>query len=160
VIALPIIVLTLGALGAGFLGNEIGRMLLIEDLHHPGIAELAPAIVIALLGVMLAWLEFGRRGARQVGFIARVPALQTLFENRWYVDAVYKAVFVRLAVGVAKLCFGAETRGLDAGADKIGEGTVAAGGGMARAHAGRLQFYIGTAIVLVAAAVFYLGLND
>ena len=45
-------------------------------------------------------------------------------------------------------------------ADKVGEGTVAAGLRMARAHSGRLQFYIGTAIVLVAAAVFYLGLND
>ncbi|MHC5026875.1 MAG: NADH-quinone oxidoreductase subunit 5 family protein [Planctomycetota bacterium] len=156
-IRLPIIVLSLGALGAGFLGDRIGHMLGLEHVHHPALLEMAPAIVIALLGVALAWLEFGRRGARQTGFIARVPALESLFVNRWYIDVVYRAVFVRLAVGIARLCFGVETRGFDGAADKLGEGTVAAGAGTARAHSGRLQFYIGTAVVLVAAIVFYLG---
>ncbi len=155
----PIIALTLGTLGAGFLGNRIGHTLLIEHIHHPALAEMAPAIVIALLGVVLAWLDFGRKGARQVGFIARLPAARTLFENRWFIDTVYKAVFVRLAVGFAKLMFGAETRGFDGGADKLGQGTVAAGSQMAKAHSGRLQFYVGTAFVLVAVLVFYLGLS-
>ena len=76
-------------IGVGFLGDRVGHMLLIEHIHHPTIPEMAPAIVIALAGVVLAWLDFGRRGSRQVGFIARVPAVKTLFENRWYVDAVY-----------------------------------------------------------------------
>jgi NADH-quinone oxidoreductase subunit L len=155
-IALPIIVLTVGSLGAGFLGDQIGRELLIEDIHHPAIVEMAPAIVIALLGVVVAWLEFGRRGARQLGFVARVPAIRTLFENRRYIDAIYRATVMRLAVGIAKLCFGVETRGLDGGADALGATTVAAGEGTARAHSGRLQLYIGVAIVLVAAFVLYL----
>ncbi len=156
-IVLPIILLTLGALGVGFLGDRIGHTLLIEDIHHPAIIEMAPPIVIAILGVVLAWLEFGRRGSQQVGFISRVPTVRVLLENRWYIDSVYKAVFVRLAVGVAKLCFGTETRGLDRGADQIGKGTVGAGGRIAWIHSGRLQFYLGAAIVLVAAFVFYLG---
>ncbi|MCB9837989.1 MAG: NADH-quinone oxidoreductase subunit L [Phycisphaeraceae bacterium] len=155
----PILLLAIGALGAGYLGSQIGHLLHIEHMHHPTISEMAPAVVIALLGIAFAWLDFGRRGARQTGLLARVPSIETLFRNRWYLDEFYNAVVVRAALWLASLCFGAETKGLDGGADAIAEGTVQGGEYVARSHTGRLQFYIGTALVVVAALALTLGLT-
>ena len=155
----PIILLTLGAIGVGFLGGRIATLLGIEHAHAPTLAQMAPAVGIALLGVALAWLEFGRTGARQAGFVASFPPVQTLFEKRWYIDEFYQRAFVRPAVGFAKLCYGTETRALDGAADKLARGVVRAGGETARRHIGRLQLYIGAAVASVAVLVFYLAME-
>ncbi len=153
----PILLLVVGSVGAGFLGDRIGALLGIEHIHHPTFVEMAPAIAVALAGVVLAWLEFGRSGARQAGFVSRMPALRTFFERRWYIDEIYERVFVRAAVAIAKLCYGTERDGFDAGADMVADGTARVGATVARGHNGRLQWYVGGAIVVTAALAFYLG---
>lgn len=159
VVVAPILLLTALAAAAGFLGDRIGHILHIDHIHHPSIQEMAPAVAIALAGVLLAWLDFGRKGARQVGIVAMFPSLRTLFEKRWYIDEIYNAVFVRGAVAIAKMCYGTETKGFDQGMDMLGEGTVKGGGAVARSHTGRLQLYIGAAAVVVALLALYLGMQ-
>ena len=44
---------------------------------------------MSVVGVLLSWSEYGRRGASQVGFVERVPVLRELFARRWYLDAFY-----------------------------------------------------------------------
>lgn len=154
----PLLLLAALALVSGYFGEQIGGML-AEHPHHAAIAEMMPAIVIALAGVGLAWFEFGRRGASQLGFVERMPALLDLFRNRWYLDAIYKATFVRFSEAVAALCFTTETRGLDTAADGVAYTTAGAGSTVARSHAGRVQVYIGLAALLVAAAALYIGLR-
>ncbi len=154
----PIVLLTLGAIGLGFLGDSIAR-LLGQSAHHPALAEMAPAIGVACFGVLLAWLDFGRSAAAQNGFVSRMPAVRRLFEQGWYLDALYKKLFVGLAQAIAGLLFGLENRGFDGGADGIASGTRAAGRTAAKAQTGRLQLYIGTSILLFAAAALYIGLG-
>lgn len=153
----PILVLSLFAIFTGFLGERIARALGIEEIHHAALLEMVPAVVIVLLGVLGAWLDFGRRRARQTGVVARFAPAQKLFENRWYLDVIYNAVFVRAAVAIARLCYTTETRGLDGAADGVADGTAEAGAVVARSHSGRLQLYIGTAVALVAILVIYIG---
>jgi len=112
---------------------------------------------VALFGVTVAWLDFGRAAAAQTGFIARAPALEKLFANRWYIDALYEKLFVNGAVGVARVMYGVETKGLDGGADLIAEGTVDTADAVAHTQTGRLQLYIGTAVAVVALISVYLG---
>lgn len=162
--ALPIAVLTVGALIAGFFGGTIADTLAIEfpslgDGIGAQIAHVAPAVAIALLGVAAAYLEFGRKGAAQTGLVSRSPGLHRLLANRWYLDAIYRRTVVALALGVARLMYGTETHGFDGGADKIASGTIVAGRGTARGHSGRLQLYVGGATILVALAAAYLGLR-
>ncbi len=157
---LPILLLAVGAFGAGYVGDWIGHTLHLEHIHHPTLVEMLPAIIIALAGIALAWFEFGRKNSKQAGFIAMLPAVQRLFERRWYLDEAYHAVFVRPALWIASLCFGAETKGFDEGADAIARGTLRSGDLTARGHNGRLQFYIGGAVVIVAALVLTLTLSD
>lgn len=155
----PIVVLSLLAIGAGYLGDRIGALIGVEHIHHPSVAEMAPAAILALAGVALAWFEFGRKGSSQLGFVARVPAALRLFRNRWYIDEIYNATIVRASVGLARLCFVTETRGFDGAADGVAEGTAELGDAVARSHSGRLQLYVGVAGALVGAAALYLGMR-
>ncbi|MBK6847111.1 MAG: NADH-quinone oxidoreductase subunit L [Proteobacteria bacterium] len=152
----PIIVLTALAAVAGLGGAYIGRMAGVTP-EHPHTLGMALAIAVALAGVGLAWLEFGRRGAAQLGFVARVPALQTLFERRWYIDAFYAAVVGRLLDGVSRLCARVEARGLDASVDGMARGTVAGGRAASDVQGGRLQVYIGASVLLLAVACYLVG---
>jgi NADH-quinone oxidoreductase subunit L len=155
----PIVVLSLLAIGAGYLGDRIGALIGVEHIHHPSVAEMAPAAILALAGVALAWFEFGRKGSSQLGFVARVPAALRLFRNRWYIDEIYNATIVRASVGLARLCFVTETRGFDGAADGVAEGTAELGDAVARSHSGRLQLYVGVAGAVVGAAALYLGMR-
>ena len=155
---LPILLLTLGAAGVGFMGDAFGSYLQVEVVHAT-MAEMAPAIAIALAGVAWAWMDFGRRGASQTGFLHRFAGLEALLKDRWRIDALYRATFVRAALGIATLCFGAERKGMDGSADAVGVGAVQAAGVTAASQTGRVQIYVGTAIVVASLLSFYVSLN-
>ncbi|UCG07412.1 MAG: NADH-quinone oxidoreductase subunit L, partial [Desulfobacterales bacterium] len=55
--------------------------------HHTWLPFVA--IGSALCGVALAWLEFGRQGSDQVGFVEKIAPLNHLFAERWYIDRFY-----------------------------------------------------------------------
>lgn len=152
----PIVLLTAGVIAAGWFGDQLGE-LLRHKVHHPGIADMAPAITVALFGVALAYWDFGRKAAAQRGFIARVPALEKLFANGWYIDAFYRATFVRGAKAVARLLFGTEAKLMDGGSDALARSTLQSGMVMAKAQTGRLQLYVGLAALVIGAISFAVG---
>jgi NADH-quinone oxidoreductase subunit L len=147
----PIIFLSIGAIGVGYFGDQIARML-GQVNHHPSIAEMAPAIAVAFAGIAVAYLDYGRKSAAQTGFLSFAKPLKTLFENGWYLDAIYKRVFVGLAQAVAGLLFGVENKGFDGTSDGIGKATVSTGGIASKTQGGHLQPYIGLAVVGIAVA--------
>jgi NADH-quinone oxidoreductase subunit L len=137
-------------------GDTIARLLGAFAVH-PDWAHMAPPIAVALSGVAIAWLEFGRKGASQIGFIRRVKPLHTLFAQGWYVDRFYAAVVQRLLDAVTRACALFESKGLDGLADDVADGTVGGGRVVSRAQGGRLQFYIGASVLFVALACYLLG---
>lgn len=157
--AAPIALLTIAAAVLGFSGAGIAGLLGVE-MHAHGVLDMAPAVIIALCGTGLAWWEFGRSGASQTGFVGRLPAVERLFAQRWYLDQVYRSVFVRPANGVAGLFYDIETAALDSSADGVAKAAVVTGGAVARGQTGRLQMYIGIAAVVIAAAAFYIGFGE
>jgi NADH-quinone oxidoreductase subunit L len=60
------------------------------------------AVGLGLAGIGVAWWIYGARK----GAVPRVPALQTLFERKFYVDELYDAVFYRPAVFLALMLYG------------------------------------------------------
>jgi NADH-quinone oxidoreductase subunit L len=58
--------------------------------------------VLGLAGIGVAWWIYGARKTA----VPRVPALQTLFERKFYVDELYDAVFYRPAVFLALMLYG------------------------------------------------------
>lgn len=75
---------------------------------------------VSIPGVLVAWLEFGRRGAARKGFVERVPALERLFVERWYLDHVYRW-FVKSVVDgfFARLSARNERRVIDETIDRV-----------------------------------------
>jgi NADH-quinone oxidoreductase subunit L len=62
----------------------------------------ALAVALGLAGIWLAWLIYGARKAQ----VPQVPALQTLFEHKFYFDEVYDAVFYKPAVSLSLMLTG------------------------------------------------------
>ena len=154
---LPVLFLAGGACVVGFGGGWISELLGLGAAPQLTIADYAPAVGVALAGLGLAWFEFGRKGASQTGFISKVPVLKDLFEKRWHVDTVYNATFVAGTVGAARGIYVAETEGFDGTGDAIGRHTIEAGATATRLQNGRLQTYIGLAVVFLAAVIIWMG---
>ena len=76
------------------------------------------SIVLAVLGVGVAWFEFGRRAAPQVGFVERLPVLRELFAQRWYLDHAYRRFVDTVIDGLfSKECAKNEDRVINNGID-------------------------------------------
>jgi NADH-quinone oxidoreductase subunit L len=98
-------------------------------------------LLIALAGVGLAWVEFGRKGAKQTGFVDRVPFLRRLFAERWYIDHFYR-LLVDIVVdrGISQLCHQNDRKVIDGSIDGICEGTVESGWVVAFLQTGMIQY--------------------
>jgi NADH-quinone oxidoreductase subunit L len=154
----PVLLLAFGALTLGFVGSRLAAMLGVTPAHHD-IASMLPAIGAVVLGLIVAYFDYGLSGAARRGFIARLPALQNLFENRWYIDEFYRAVFVRLNDALSALFYGIEKRFFDAGFDEFGSSTLKAGNSASRLQNGWVQIYAGATVVLIGLTALYIGLR-
>ena len=111
----------------------------------------------ASAGVAVAWLDFGRAGARRTGFIAAFPPLRKLFENAWFVDAFYARVIDGAVTAVARACAFVEAAVMNGATDGMAFGVGRAGGRIAMLQSGLMQAYISSTVILVAAFLIYLG---
>ncbi|MEJ2222090.1 MAG: NADH-quinone oxidoreductase subunit L [Desulfobacterales bacterium] len=115
------------------------------------------ALAIAAAGVGLAWLEFGRREADRIGFVERIPALNTFFAERWYIDHFYRLCLKYIVYkGLAGFCKQNDDRIIDGSIDGLGKGTVATGRIMSRLHLGMVQYRLLVIfVVLVLLALYF-----
>ncbi|MDA0335632.1 MAG: NADH-quinone oxidoreductase subunit L [bacterium] len=156
--ALPVLLLTVGAAIAGFWGGAIARGLGIDAAHH-SLASMAPAVLVVIAGVLLAWMDFGRQAAARTGFIARIPAVEKLFSNGWYVDAFYDAVVVRATMLIATILHAVENKLFDGSFDRLGFSVLGIGAGATRLQNGWVQFYAGWTVILIGVAAAYFGMG-
>jgi NADH-quinone oxidoreductase subunit L len=96
------------------------------------------AVALGLGGMAVAWAVYG---VRRVA-VPQVPALQTLFERKFYFDELYDALFYAPAAAGARLLGRAVERPLIAGSVKeVADGTRDLGKGFARVQTGLLRTY-------------------
>jgi NADH-quinone oxidoreductase subunit L len=115
------------------------------------------ALAVAAAGAGLAWLEFGREDADQIGFSEKIPALQTLFAERWFIDHFYR-VFLKYIVysGFSNICAQNDNRVIDGGIDGLSKGTVESGRMLSRLHLGMIQYrLLAIFIVMVLLALYF-----
>jgi NADH-quinone oxidoreductase subunit L len=112
----PLVVLALGSLLAGFLGMP-GRLGLMQSFlepvfapadqilgleeHGPGAVDfvlMAVSLLVAMLGIMLAWVMYVKRTDLPGIVGARLKRTYGAVYNKFYVDEFYGATFVRAAV--------------------------------------------------------------
>jgi NADH-quinone oxidoreductase subunit L len=104
---------------------------------------------LAVFGVIIAWFEFGRRAATQVGFAERVPVLRELFAQRWYLDHVYRRFVDAVVDGlISKGCAKNEDRVINSSIDGFCDFTLDSGHLLSFLQFGKLRYNL---IVMVAA---------
>ena len=140
VMLFPLIVLAFFTLILGFCQGYLEKFLLGES--HPHVmnyALLISAVSCALGGIALAWLDWGAKGAKCVGFISKFPALQTFFIQKWYMDHFWRWFLNTFIYGTFSRIFTFnDRRVVDGGVDAVAFSTIGSG---------RLLSFIQTAFV-------------
>ena len=153
VMTIPLFVLAIGAIFSGFLFYDLfvghhwkdfwGDAIFIlpehqamEAAHHvPSIIKLMP-LYVGIGGVALAFIMYIAMPSLPGRVAGMFRPLHQLFFNKWYVDELYDAVFVRPAVKLGRLLW---TRGDQRTIDAFGPDGVSAMVGRLSAVSSRLQ---------------------
>jgi NADH-quinone oxidoreductase subunit L len=167
VMAGPLIILGAVTLALGFFQGPLEAFLAGTHAvseshgagHHAGL--LYAAVGLALAGTGLAWLEFGRKGAAQMGFVERLPALRALFANRWYLDHLYRRLLDYVIYGTFSNLFTRnDRRVIDGAIDGMCRATIGSGRLLSFVQSGMLQYNLMVmfaALALVALGFYFLG---
>jgi NADH-quinone oxidoreductase subunit L len=158
----PLAILAAVTVALGF-----GEKALANFLSQPfGPASPAPqrgwlpytATGLTVSAIVLSWIEFGRRGARQIGFVERLAPVQALFSNRWYIDHAYRWLLDHIVYRVfSRLCTRSDQKVIDGAVDGLGAATAAAGELMSTLHTGMLQHRVLVIFVsIVSLAIYFL----
>jgi len=144
-----------------------------------GASILPIALGAAVLGIAIGYAIYGLGLIRRENWIRALRPIYTLLKNRYYVDELYGALFVRPAVRLAEVCGLFDNRVIDGLVNAVGAGTretamaagdfdnvvvdgavngvaagaVAGGRGLRRAHTGLVQSYM---VAIYAGAVLSL----
>jgi NADH-quinone oxidoreductase subunit L len=108
------------------------------------------ALSCVAFGVVLAYVEFGRRSAERVGFVEKIAPLNNLFAERWYIDHFYRRFLDIFIYGVvSKLLTQNDRKIIDGGIDGLSRGTVEAGRFVSLLHLGMVQYKLLTIFVVM-----------
>jgi NADH-quinone oxidoreductase subunit L len=152
----PLIVLAASAVLLGFFEKPIEGFLTGPQAAGHGGRPLGwlpyVTLVLTLGGILLAWVEFGRRKAPGKGFVERIDSLYDLFSQRWYLDRFYLAFVERVVDrGLSRLCTQNDNRVVDGTIDGLCSTTVKTGRIVSLLHAGMIQYRL---MVIFAVLVF------
>jgi len=157
----PLIFLAAVSLLLGFFRHPLegflsGRLLIRSASvgHHAWLPFVALGLVA--IGVILAWLEFGRRSAGQIGFVERIAPLNNLFSQRWYIDRFYRWFLDTVIDGIfSKLCAQNDNKVIDHGIDVLSTAVVKTGRFAALLHVGMIQYRLLVIFVVMVLLALY-----
>ena len=141
VMAGPLIVLAAVTVVLGFAGARIDAFLM------PGTMEpeaphwlMFASLGLALSAVCVAWFEFGRAGATQVGFVEKMAPVRQFFAERWYLDRIYDwCVEHFIDKGLARFCKQSDDRVVDGILHAVAGAIVSSGRILADRHRAMIQ---------------------
>lgn len=157
--AVPLVFLAAMTLSLGFLQHTLQLTLHAPDAHGM-VHGFAWPLFLASHGtagaaILIAWYEYGRNGATQIGFVEKIPWLFRLFSNRWYLDCFYGWAVSRIVdQGVSALCKKSDDQVIDGAVHILGKGVVNSGSIISGWHNTVIQ----TKLLAIFAVVFALAL--
>jgi len=141
---LPLIILAAVTVVLGFLETPLREFLSGGTAaHQSGDHAWLPYLSagLAVLGLGLAWFEFGRRVAPQIGFVERIPFVRDLFAQRWYLDHAYRRlVDIVVDRGLARGCAKNEDKVINEGIDEFSHFTLDSGHLLSLLQSGKLRY--------------------
>ena len=123
-----------------------------------GLAVPLVSVVVAVAGVLLAWIMYGRRPVKAEEIAVPKNALHSLLLHKYYVDELYDAVFVRPLFALSGWCARVFDLGvIDGAVNGIGRLVVAWAQGLRRVQTGFVMNYaLGMLVGAVAIVAFLL----
>jgi len=141
---LPLIILAVATVALGFVETVLRNFLLEGTAaHQNGDLAWLPylSVGLAALGVGMAWFEFGRRAATQIGFVERIPPLRDLFAQRWYLDHLYRKLVDIVIDGIfSRGCSKNEDNVINEGIDGFCKFTLGSGRFFSLLQSGKLRY--------------------
>jgi NADH-quinone oxidoreductase subunit L len=160
VMAWPLVILAAVTIGLGLGEHAVAQFLLkpFESvpvaIHHAWLPY--AALGLGAAAVFLAWIEFGRRGAGQIGFVERVAPMHALFSERWYIDRAYRWLLDQVVYRLlSRLCARNDQKVIDGAVDGLGRAIAAGGGRMSILHTGMVQYRLIVLFVIIALMAVY-----
>ena len=140
----------------GFLKGALGAGRSLAIGHHGWLP--VAACSLAVVGIAVAWFEFSRKKANQVGFVEKWPAVDSLFGNRWYLDHIYRYLLDKWVYGgISRLFAWNDQKVIDRVVDGMGLSTISLGSLLARLHTGLIQYRLMILFAVMAILILYLG---
>jgi NADH-quinone oxidoreductase subunit L len=158
--AWPLVILAGATIFLGFGEGPIAQFLSAPFGAAPDVAHHAwlpfTALGLSAAAILLAWFEFGRSGAEQVGFAERVAPLRDLFDRRWYIDHAWRMILNLIVYrALSALCTRGDVRVIDVALDGLADGTVSGGRLMSALHAGLVQYRLIVVFATIVLLTFY-----
>jgi NADH-quinone oxidoreductase subunit L len=156
---LPLVILAAVTVVLGFLEEPLreflsGSAVPHQSGHHAWLPYLSAGL--AVLGLGLAWFEFGRRASPQIGFVERIPFVRDLFAQRWYLDHAYrKLVDLIIDRGLARGCTRNEDKVINEGIDGFSHFTVDTAHLLSLLQSGKLRYNLIVMFGALALVAFY-----
>jgi len=105
---LPLMVLSVFAVGLGFWGAQYGHYLgAHEEAHRGKTLVMGLSVAVGAAGILLGWLVYGRRTMAHADeadpLAARIGILFTWLNRKWYVDEFYDATVIAFTTWLGKL---------------------------------------------------------
>ncbi len=152
---LPLVVLAAGSVSVGWFGSDLAAVYDSEYHFHVGPIGLA-ATALALAGVGVAWLRYGRRREGPESFGAFEPLAG--FARSGLVDRAYAGAYRHALLAFAAVVGWLDRYVVDGVMNLTGWVTIVAGRGIRRTQTGNVQHYVyvvvAATLVLVAWGLF------
>jgi NADH-quinone oxidoreductase subunit L len=156
----PLVALAAITVALGFGEHAVAKFLLASLGSTPAVMHHAwlpyAALGLGAAAILLAWIEFGRRGAEQVGFVEKIGPLHALFSNRWYIDRAYRWLLDHIVYRLfSRLCARNDQKVIDGAVDGLGQAAAAGGGRLSILHTGMVQYRLMVVFVSIVCMAIY-----
>lgn len=172
---LPLMVLAVPSVLIGLVGTPFANY--FEAFIHPAgealtVAEIAEefdvsefvrmagaSVAISVAGIVLAVLMYRTRAIDPSAIAKKIKPLYNLSLNKWYIDDIYREVFIKGTRNLAKGVLNVDVKIVDGIVNLTGFVTLVTGEGLKYFENGRAQFYALIVFGAVLGLVFVSGLT-
>ena len=115
VMTLPLIILSVFAVFYGFLSKSFASFIYFEAEGHvePNYIIMAGSVAVALGGIILGWLVYGRKAVSAQALQVRFKPVYKLLFNQYYLNEAYQWLYINVVLNIARAFYWVDRKIVD-----------------------------------------------